>query len=169
VCVGVELTFVCVDAGGVEVVVETVAAGGGAGGGACTLALVEADATGVLALTCALTAGDVDPEVETLTETGVPGRPSACAATAKDRLQMVTASNPMKQRKRRFRHIIVSFLENVVVSKVAHVERYLNTNHLTMSTQSATLGSAATQKSREELRKTTRGAGSARQASASRP
>src|SRR5829696_5642901 len=66
ICEGVKLTVACVEAGGVVALVETETAGGAA----WAVAVTDADAAGVFALTFALAAGAgaavTDAEAETL-------------------------------------------------------------------------------------------------------
>jgi hypothetical protein len=108
-CDGATVTLPDPEAGGVVAVVEAETAVGAA----WALAETDAEAAGVLALTLALAAGGA---VETLTEAdtgalgvaGVPGRPSACAGSAKDRHQAVPTPRTIKNRRKpRFRAITV--------------------------------------------------------------
>jgi hypothetical protein len=106
-CDGAALALDCVDAGGAETVVDVdVDAAGGA-----VLALTVALAAGVLA--DAVTEAEGAEEVETLTDVeaetlgvcGTPGRPSACAGTAKDSHPTAQTAAELTKRKACFRCI----------------------------------------------------------------
>jgi hypothetical protein len=112
VCAGVTLTLVAVDveAGGVVVPLETETAGGAV----WALAVADAEAAGVLTLTFTLAAGAGLDETLAVADTatlgvaGVPGRPSACAGSAKDRHHKVPMPKTIKNRRKpRFRAITV--------------------------------------------------------------
>ena len=107
-CEGAALALDCVDAGGAEIVVDVDAAGG------AVLALTVALASGVLA--DAVTEAEGAEEVETLTDVeaetlgvcGTPGRPSACAGTAKDSHPTAQTAAELAKRKACFRCITVT-------------------------------------------------------------
>ena len=107
-CEGAALALDCVDAGGAEIVVDVDAAGG------AVLALTVALAAGVLA--DAVTEAEGAEEVETLTDVeaetlgvcGTPGRPSACAGTAKDSHPTAQTAAELAKRKACFRCITVT-------------------------------------------------------------
>ena len=107
-CEGAALALNCVDAGAAETVVDVDAAGG------AVLALTVALAAGVLAdaVTEAEGAEEVetstDVEAETLGVCGTPGRPSACAGTAKDSHPTAQTAAELTKRKARFRCITVT-------------------------------------------------------------
>ena len=127
-CEGAALALNCVDAGGAETVVDVDAAGG------AVLALTVALAAGVLA--DAVTEAEGAEEVETLTDVetetlgvcGTPGRPSACAGTAKHRHPTAQTAAELTKRKPCFRYI--TFIRSSVTDVQKNTEIPCNANLL---------------------------------------